>query len=261
MNPSAQRSTRPRLHAQRAPRARGFTLVEILVTLAISVFLLGGLFTLVQNTLRVSGQQTALAALQDQQRLALTMIADVVQQAGYFPDPTTHIVTTDLPSVTLTAPNWTAGQPLVGAYTAAVPHDTLTVRYYTMPNDGVINCTGGSNGTGGGVRYYNTFSIDPSSNLICRVGTTATGGTSSILVAGVTDMQIWYGVNTSGTSNGSVDTYFRADQMTAANWSNVLTVKVRLLFNNPMYDPNKDTRQTLSVTRVVCIMNRCGVNS
>jgi hypothetical protein len=146
-------------------------------------------------------------------------------------------------------------------YGAAVPHDTLTVRYYTLPNDGVINCTGGSNGTAGGVLYYNTFSIDASSNLICRVGSTPTGGTSSILVAGVTDMQVWYGVNTSGNSNGPVDTYFRADQMTTANWSNVLTLKVRLFFTNPMYDPNKDTRQTLSVTRIVCVMNRCGVNS
>jgi len=258
MNASAQRPTKARI---RAAREHGFTLVEILVTLAISVFLLGGLFTLVQNTLRVSGQQTALAALQDQQRLALTMIADVVQQAGYFPDPTTHVSTTDLAAVTLTAPNWTAGQPLIGAYAPAVPHDTLTVRYYTMPNDGVINCTGGTNATAGGVLYYNTFSIDANSNLICNVSTAATGGTSSILVAGVTDLQVWYGVNTSGTSNGPVDTYFRADQMTAANWSNVLTVKVTLVFNNPMYDPNKDARQTLSVTRIVCIMNRCGVNS
>src|SRR4029077_6122706 len=72
------------------PRAaqRGFTLVELMVTVGIALFLLGGLVTIVQNVRQTSITQQRLAELQDAQRFALTVITDAVQAAGYFNDPT-----------------------------------------------------------------------------------------------------------------------------------------------------------------------------
>ena len=70
-----------------APRARGFTLVELMVTVAIALFLIGGLLTIIQNVRNRYTDQQALAQLQDQQRFAMGIITDIVQQAGYFPDP------------------------------------------------------------------------------------------------------------------------------------------------------------------------------
>ena len=73
--------------APRAARnARGFTLVELMVTVAIALFLLAGLVTIVGNVRKADVNQRALAQLQDQERFALTVITDVVQAGGYLPD-------------------------------------------------------------------------------------------------------------------------------------------------------------------------------
>ena len=54
----------------------GFTLVELMVTVAIALFLLGGLVTIVENVRKANLNQTRLAQLQDEQRFALTVITD-----------------------------------------------------------------------------------------------------------------------------------------------------------------------------------------
>ena len=75
---------------------RGFTLVEILIALLIGLFLMGALITIVQANRTVFGNQNKLAQMQDGERMAMTMIADVIQSAGYFPDPTTNTLATSL---------------------------------------------------------------------------------------------------------------------------------------------------------------------
>ena len=74
---------------------RGFTLIEILIALLIGLFLLGALLTIVQANRTVFGNQNKLAQLQDGERMAMTVMADVIQSAGYFPDPTTNTLDRD----------------------------------------------------------------------------------------------------------------------------------------------------------------------
>ena len=133
---------------------RGYTIIELLIAMLIGAFLLGGLLTVVQDNGRVFREQNTLAQLQDNERLALTMITDVVQAAGYFTDPTTNTLTSALPVV---APFATAGQSVFGAHNAAAPGDTLTVRYMTASGDGILNCAGTSNATGANQVYVNSF--------------------------------------------------------------------------------------------------------
>jgi len=66
---------------------RGFTLIELMIALLIGVFLLGALLTIVQTNRTVFGDQNKMAQLQDGERMAMTMMADVIQSAGYFPQP------------------------------------------------------------------------------------------------------------------------------------------------------------------------------
>src|ERR1700679_1526483 len=75
----------------------GFTLVELSVATLIGLFLLGGLLTLVQDMRRTFGNQNQLGQLQDNERLAMTIITDVIQSAGYFPYPTQDVISTALP--------------------------------------------------------------------------------------------------------------------------------------------------------------------
>ena len=246
-----------------ASRQRGLTLIELLVSMAISVFLLGGLLTIVGNTRRTFGAQNLMAQLQDNERLTMTLIGDVVQEAGYFPDPTANTSTGVLPVVAGTFP--TAGQSITGTYAAAAPGDTLTVRFATTKNDGVINCIGGTNTTVASppnppLLYVNVFSIDSARNLICKL--TVNGVmTQATLVSGIQYLRVLYGVTTNiALNNGAVDTYIRADQMTAANWANVVTVKMVLLFANPLKgQPGQP--DTIPFERVVDVMNRAGVKT
>jgi type IV pilus assembly protein PilW len=244
--------------------ARGFTLVELMVAVAIAVFLLFGLGTVVQNVRRANANASALSLLQDQQRFAFTVLTDVIQAGGYFPDPQTY-TGASLPAYT--GPNgWEsapAGQPFFGNHPTPQP-DNLGVRYMTASGDGVILCDGSTNTTGAVKSYSNQFSVVPPAGnvpgtLQCQLGSNA----AVPLVYGVQSMTIYYGVNrTAPTSSYNVDTYLTADQMCSAgcnsnDWNNITAVRVKLEFNNPLYG-QPGQAQYITIERVVQVMGRGG---
>jgi type IV pilus assembly protein PilW len=241
---------RGRYHQFKA-RGRGFTMIELMVALTIGVFLLGALLTVVQTNHRVFGDQNKLARLQDGERMAVTMVADVIQSAGYFPDPTANTLTNTLTAV----PPFGIGQSLYGTYSAAAPGDQISVRYMTAGGDGILNCSGQSNPTGGpNTLYVNSFQV-LNSELVCTMN-----GTQYNLVSGVTNLSILYGVKTNAAAPGnSVDTYMNAAQVNAAGlWNSVISALVQLTFTNPMYVANQGQQPTLTIQRVVNVMNQSG---
>jgi type IV pilus assembly protein PilW len=268
-------SSRPTLHVN-VCRERGMTLIEILVALAVTSFLLIGLFTIVQTMLLVQNNQNSLAQLQDNERLATTRLGDVIQQAGYYAAPTANLPGSALAAATFTVGTqvltFAAGQAIYGTHVAsAAPQDTMTVRYYAGSADALINCDGTTTVPIGDI--YNTFAVDANGNLTCTIstvigGVTTPGTTPVILVAGLKDMVILYGVNTSLISGNPVDSYIPASSMTAANWNNVISVRISLVFNNPLFNATGPFSQQypqqvpyIQVSRVIDIMNRIGSNS
>jgi type IV pilus assembly protein PilW len=233
------------------PGERGFTLLEILIALTIGLFLLGALLIIVQTNRTVFGNQNKLSQLHDSERMALTMMSDVIQSAGYFPDPT---VNTQTSTLTVVAP-FASGQAISGTYSAAAPGDQIFVRYMTAGGDGVLNCSGTSNPIGGpNTLYVNSFQV-LNGQLVCTMN-----GTQYNLVSGITNLSLLYGVkaNAAATDN-DVDTYMNAAQVNAAGlWSSVITVQVQLTFTNPLYVANQGQPQTISIQRVVGVMNQTG---
>lgn len=259
---------------------RGFSLVELMIAILIALFLLGGLVTLVMGTRRSSATQSAVSQLQDNQRIALTLMTNVVQKAGYFPDPVNQTPNIAFPATTFTTVSTVSmpvGQALGGTYSATAPGDTFMVRYLTPPNDttgAVINCAGQSNLTGSSAIWYtNAFQIGTTANgtswLQCRARTGAGGTILTInLIPNVTNMAVLYGVAsaTAGDDN-SVVQYLNASQMTATNWLNVTTIKVTLTFQVPNYGTtggqmlaSSAPNSTTTIQRVIPIMSRTGVN-
>jgi type IV pilus assembly protein PilW len=243
------------LHGMRRAQ-QGFTLVELSIAVLIGLFLLGGLLTLVQDMRRTFGAQNGLAQLQDSERLAMTLIADVIQAAGFFPDPTQQTAATSFTGV---APFAQLGQAIAGTRNAAAPGDTISVQFLTANNDGVINCTGNTNKTGGPLVYVNTFSVDaPTGALLCQIN----NNPAVPLITGVTNLQILYGVKRNFVlTNNNVDTFVNAAQMGVNDWSNVICVKVTLTFTNPLFKTQPQQPATIPFTRVVTVMNRAGVNT
>jgi type IV pilus assembly protein PilW len=239
-----------------ARRQQGFTLLELMVAITVGLFLLGALLTVQQTNRLAFVSQNQLAQLQDNQRMAMSILADVVQSAGYFPDPTINVAATTF-AAAAGPPVFAASQSISGTYNAAAPGDTLAVRFATASGDGVINCSGLANTSGALAVYVNTFSVvgtAPNRQLVCTMN-----GTQYTLISGVNNFSVVYGVKTNPAAVGNnVSTYLNATQMTAANWQNVVSVMVQLTFNNPLYVVGQGQPQFLQLQRVIGVMNKLG---
>jgi type IV pilus assembly protein PilW len=254
-----QRTLPPSLGAQ-----LGFTLVELMVTVAIAMFLLAGVVTIVQNIRTSYFNQQALAQFQDQQRFALTVLTDIIQSAGYFPDPTAWTPSNSLPLVS--PATYAQGMPFYGTHAGGATPDTIGVRFRTAVNDKIINCNGTSNTAFGPSQVYtNSFQV-AGGYLQCDVN----GGGFLNLVGGVQNLEVWYGVKRGGTpDNYSADTYLTADQMDRGNglgqygngdWDNVSSVRIQLTFTNPLKGQGQNS-PTITVERVIAVMARGGVHT
>jgi type IV pilus assembly protein PilW len=243
---------------------RGFTLVELMVTVAIALFLLGGLLTILQNMRGTYNNQQALAQLQDRQRFALTVLTDVIQAGGYFPDPVGMTLITALPAAGAYQP----GQALSGNQTAGQP-DSIGVRYLTANGDGVILCDGSSNtGPGAFQLYTNVFTVVPPApgvpgQLLCTLNGSPTPVT---IVSGVEGLTVYYGVKRNpAIADYNVDTYLTASQMLLAgpngnDWNNISSVRLILTFTNPLAG-QPGQQPTIVFERVIEVMARAGVHT
>jgi type IV pilus assembly protein PilW len=251
----------------RVTHQRGFTLLEIMIALTIGLFLLAALLTIVQSNKAVFLNHNQLEQMQDGERMALTLMADVVQSASYFPDPTTN----SLASTLVAGGSFLNSQAITGVSNASTAGDSISVRYMTAPQDGILNCSGTFNPNpvnGANILYVNQFAVGTgalSGQLVCTV-TAATVGivgtvvTPYTLVSGVTNLSVLYGVKTNlGAPGNNVDTYLNASQMTAANWQSVISVLIKLTFTNPLYKgAGLGQPQFIVVQRVVDLMNQTG---
>lgn len=240
-------------HRRRALQ-RGYSLVEVIVAMAVAVFLLGGMFTVLQSTRNNSGNQNVLAQLQEQERIAMTMMTDVIQQAGYFPNAWTIKATDELlPSAAFA----TAGQSVFGGTDAY--GDFVTVRYVGDSSGNVLDCRGSpiANGTIVEMQFH-VKPLNANANAPLTLWCSA-GGNDAPLVPNVQSLAISYGIDSS--ASGSVNAYLPANQM-AAYWTNVYSVKLTVSFTNPLFgQPGQTTIPTISFNRVVGIMANSGVNA
>jgi type IV pilus assembly protein PilW len=260
MNTSA-----PDMKSPAHPHERGFTLIELMVAITLAIFLIGGLLMMVQSTRNAFGNQNLLAQLQDNERLVLTFMSEVVESAGYFPNPVINTYTAVLPATGVFA---NAGQSVFGTHVAAAPGDTVTIRYAAALNDNVFNCKGLTNTT---VANYDVFvnkfwinnAVPANPVLTCTVSSSVIAPVNVPLVNGVKNLQILYGIKRSVTDTGScADTYLTATQMTQGglfpnDWLNVCSINVTIQFINPL----NPAGPTIPIQRVIATMNAAGVNS
>jgi type IV pilus assembly protein PilW len=250
---------------RRTQRQQGYTLIEILVAIFIGVFLLAGLFTILQNTRRTSSNQSGLAQLQDEERMAMSLLTDVIQNSGYF-DPNSITAAGALPVVAgssmVTTYALVAGQGLSGGSDGT--NAIIVARFATNGSDGVMNCQGTTSTAE--TPYSNTFYIGSTTNagkaisaLYCSTDGSNTTGIP--LVPYVTSMQVFYGISTTAGTN-NVDTYMTASQVQGSSqgWSAVSSLRVTLGFQNPLSGQAGYTgTPTVYLTRVIPLQGRTGV--
>jgi len=217
----------------RRHRAAGFTLVELMVSIAIALFMVAAVLSIYLTMKNTFVSQDDLAELQDSERLVLTMFSKTVQSAGYFVLPLANTEATALPATTVTrtdgsSSTFSIGQSVIGTGDGSgtgANSDTLAVRYQTASGDGLMNCQGAANTSGLPTVWVNAFAVNASNELTCTVGT----GTPVALVGNVGKLGVLYGVDTDG--DGNMDTYLPASGVTAAAlWGSVHSVQITVSF-------------------------------
>jgi Tfp pilus assembly protein PilW len=270
--------------SEMGPSELGLGLVEILISLVLSMLLAIALFTVLHGTLFGAISQRGMSALQEAERRAATNIQQVAHAGGYFvvsptqssvgPTPLSALsAATALAASTYSAPYGTfaAGQYVDGIDSAAsaptASGSVLNIRFQSAlgvnPNEPpTMDCQGQSASSTTPTYYNNSYFVSPTtSSLDCSVN----GATPQILVGNgknggiqVTGMHVLYGVDTNGS--GSVTAYETALQV--SNWSNVLTAQITLTYANPLYVRGDDNGQkpTIPFTFWADFMGAGGVN-
>lgn len=242
------------LHLDARRRQAGLSMVELLIAVAISLFLSLGLSVSYVSTKRAFTSQDQLAQLQDNERLALTILTNAIQSAGYFPDPLVASAADRLPAGGGAYGTFAQGSGIVGTTGtgSGSASDALTVRYVSATGDGLRNCLGQVNTSGANVLLVNTFSINANNELVCALDGDAS--TAAALVGNVAGLAVAYGTDTD--SDGSADRYLPASTVTAnAWWAQVRSARLTLSFVNP-FAGEPGQLETIDWTHMVHLKNR-----
>jgi type IV pilus assembly protein PilW len=251
----------------------GFTIVEMMVAMAISLVVMLGFAATFVNMKQTFNSQGSLTLLQDNERLASLILNSALDEAGYFPTGANPGATPKVPPTTVnrngivaTTPagfggNTSAAQYIFGSApdstTSPVTPETISTGFLSAPGDGLSTCQGGTNTGTSNVSIRNIFYVDSTTNTFgCVVlannsTSTAPGSTFQPLISGVQSMSVLYGVDTDGDKN--IDSYLAAKDMTTAYWAAVKNVQITLNFIDP--NAKVDGKATIAWTQTINLMN------
>lgn len=193
------------------PRVRcaGFSLTEVLVALALGLFLLMGVYQVFVVNQQISRYQEGMARIQENGRFALDTIIRNLHMARY-DDPLTGVAPAAPALLGLDSPGGTGRSPLA---------DVINTSFEGGP--GLIDCLG--NPVAANTVVLNVIAVSAAGELICMAA-----GSTAPLVEGVDNMQILYGQDTD--DDGVPNRYRPAAAVT--DWDDVISVRVALLLNS-----------------------------
>jgi type IV pilus assembly protein PilW len=234
----------------------GFGLIEMMISILIAMLLMLGIGSIFYTQRFTYASQTGLSKLQETERQVIALFANVGQSAGYYPNPQSITRATALPAVGTV---YGAGQYVSGTTGTGGASDTLRIRYQTANGDGILNCLGNSNNSGGNQVFDNIFAITTINGvnvLTCQISVDGGAPAAAVpLVDGIQSMSVSYGMDSNG--KGSATQYVVPAAIT--DWTKVVSIKITLTFNNPLYNTkggnNAGQQPTLSMTQVVRLMN------
>lgn len=209
-------------------REAGMGLVELMVATVLALLVVAGAASVYAGLKNSWQAQDDLAEMQDNERLAVLLLSQVVRLTGFNPDPLGTPSAAALPPEAMAGfGTLAAGQALVGTAGGA---DTLTVRFLADGNGIASDCTG-SKAYPRGSLVTNRIRLDAGGNLTCKVN----GNTTQPLLAGVAGFEVSYGVDTDpACAPCQPRQYMDASQVSAAAaWNRVRVLRLALRFTVP----------------------------
>jgi type IV pilus assembly protein PilW len=255
-------------------RQHGYTLVELMISVLIGLFIIAGVAQIYISSRAASNLQDRIGNLQENGRFALSFLQRTIRKAGYQPYPNSAGVGGQCLrpfDATLTTDN--------GASTAA--SDQLAVCY--QGDTGFTDCLGSPVTSGAITEIFSVSSASGVSSLNCN-SPNGTNNGAQPLVEGIENMQVLYGVDcprsistgvTDCTQNpetapdwvldGYADQYLVASSVPAATvggWKNVVAVRVAVLASsksNSEDGSGKIYGDTASDAQTFTLLNASGV--
>jgi type IV pilus assembly protein PilW len=252
-------------------RQSGFTILEMMVALAIGMIVVLGFAVTFVNMKQTFNSQSGLSQLQDNERLAMSILTAAIEQAGYFPTganpaavppvPPKYIDRSQISASTEPVGGLMASQQYLAGTSAVAPAvESLSAAFASAPGDGLLTCQGGTNPASATatVAIRDTFYVDTTQNALgCSVlangvTTTVPGSAFQPLVTNVKSMTVLYGIDTDADT--FVDTYMTATSVSAiAGWSQVKSIRVTLNFINP--NAAATGQATIPWVQIINVMN------
>jgi len=233
-----------------ANRERGFTLVELLIGLLISLFILGGAVTFLVTSSRTLVNQSSEDIIQENARFAFEIISSNLRLAGLRQPQNENIITEiifddaicDINGNDTDCNTNSTGYNIGGL---AIDSDSIAVDYVI---DSGTTCVGNAI-TQDETKVVTVFFIadidgDSIPSLYCRsfesqlnpltsnyeVFTEPNNAQPLAIIDGIDSLQIQYGVDLN--DDGDIDQYSGYDNLDNANRQNVIAVKIGLLVSS-----------------------------
>lgn len=192
-------------------RQPGFSLVELMVALVISLLLLAGILQIVLSNRASFSKQQTLAGLQENARLAHFVIQNVVAQAGY----RVQLLSSDdviFPALTDITYGMSIAQGafVAGTHPGGTQNDALRVRFQASGgvHDCLGNTVGGPTDTDVAIGDF-ALAVDPTAHSLQCIIYNADGSIAAQspqpLIDNVDRFKVRYGLDTN--NDNSVDTY------------------------------------------------------
>ncbi|MFC1683911.1 PilW family protein [Pseudomonadota bacterium] len=228
----------------------GFSLVELLVAMVISLFLIGGVVQLfVQNKTSYKLQE-GVARAQENGRLALLLMEKQIRRAAHPWDALPQI--NGFARNKVSSPAFTSGdtEPTEGG----TDPDSLVIQYWA-PSSGSTDCVGRNIAAS---EYVAMNFLIADGGLQCQsVATDPTTLGSAVLITDITNLQITYGVDEDDNSipDGTYETatYLGTDD---TKWKQVVSVRIAVTVPVLPAALSDNTEMTFSTT--VPIRNQIG---
>ncbi len=213
---------------------RGIGLVEMMIAATLGLIVMASVFQIYINARQSQRMNNALFRLQENGRVAISLMKTTARMAGYVADGTASVDT-----VFPASGAFAKGAAVVGveddddAGNGIKDHtDWFMVRYQGNAQDNLVFDCLGNPLPSGNPAYPNdvlpmTFGISNDNELFCERG--GGGVVSRVTIAdGVADMQLLYGVD--DNADKAADYYVSADSV--PDFSRVVSIRISLLLQS-----------------------------
>ena len=242
-----------RSHRQSTPKAKqqGLTLIELMIALGLGVFLLSGILQVFMGSRQSFEVIHAQAAMQEAGRFGMTLVGGTLRQAGYINAGTIDPVQGDEVAQKLAnlidgedkfeerwpaENNFEAGSAVfgkdspsgLGLTDADGDSEVVAFRIQSDPDVTLIDCAGNDMPDGETEIVEMSYYVDDEEQLRCQTSRDANNPGSHILVSGVEQMKVIYGVSDPNPPFRPIK-YVETASMADDDWPNVVAVRLGLL--------------------------------